>query len=93
MFNMNFLTCNPWEVAEGQECVPGKHLQKPGDRVEVCVKIRHTPEYLPASLELGTDGGYIVHARKPIHGVAPGQFCVIYDECHHRCYGSAEITV
>ncbi len=93
VFNMNFLTCNPWEVAEGQECVPGKYLQKPGDRVEVCVKIRHTPEYLPASLELGTDGVYMVHARKPIHGVAPGQFCVIYDECHHRCYGSAEITV
>ncbi|MDY4644476.1 aminomethyltransferase beta-barrel domain-containing protein, partial [Prevotella sp.] len=28
-----------------------------------------------------------------IHGVAPGQFCVVYDEHHHRCYGSGEITV
>jgi tRNA-specific 2-thiouridylase len=25
--------------------------------------------------------------------VAPGQFCVLYDESHHRCLGSAEITL
>ena len=25
--------------------------------------------------------------------IAPGQFCVIYDNRHHRCYGSGEITV
>jgi len=25
--------------------------------------------------------------------VAPGQFCVIYDGQHHRCYGSGEITL
>ena len=30
---------------------------------------------------------------QPIHGVAPGQFCVVYDAHHHRCYGSGEITV
>jgi tRNA-specific 2-thiouridylase len=58
----------------------------------VTFKIRHTPGYLPASLE-PTDRGFMVHADAPIHGVAPGQFCVIYDECHHRCFGSAEITV
>jgi tRNA-specific 2-thiouridylase len=58
----------------------------------VTFKIRHTPEYLPAYIEQ-TSGGYIVHADKPIHGVAPGQFCVVYDEQHHRCYGSAEITL
>ena len=93
VYNMNFLTCNPWKMEEGQDYVPGKHLREQGDSVEVCIKIRHTPEYLPASLELGADGVYMVHAREPIHGVAPGQFCVIYDENHHRCYGSAEITV
>lgn len=34
-----------------------------------------------------------VHAEELIQGVAPGQFCVVYDEQHHRCYGSGEITV
>ena len=59
----------------------------------VTLKIRHTPEFLPAALEQIADGQYMVHAATPIHGVAPGQFCVIYDDCHHRCYGSGEITV
>ena len=56
----------------------------------VTFKIRHTPGYLPAKLEQ-TAEGFTVHADAPIHGVAPGQFCVVYDEQHHRCFGSAEI--
>lgn len=84
--DMHFLTRNPWT---GQT----PSMEKPGDSVPVTIKIRHTPEYLPATLELAEDNIYIVHAREPIHGVAPGQFCVIYDENHHRCYGSAEITI
>ena len=60
---------------------------------QVTLKIRHTPEFLPARLEQTGDGAYLVHAASPIHGVAPGQFCVIYDAAHHRCYGSGEITV
>ena len=60
---------------------------------QVTIKIRHTPEYLPARLESLGDGRYMVHAEQPIHGVAPGQFCVVYDARHHRCYGSGEITV
>ena len=59
----------------------------------VTLKIRHTPEFLKARLELTAPGEYLVHADAPIHGVAPGQFCVIYDKDHHRCYGSAEITL
>ena len=59
----------------------------------ITLKIRHTPEYLPARLEPQGDGRYMVRADAPIHGVAPGQFCVIYDAQHHRCYGSGEITV
>jgi len=73
--------------------------EKPGRRVTF--KIRHTPEYHSATLEpagvlLGSGAGencFIVRSDTPIHGVAPGQFCVIYDEQHHRCYGSGEITV
>ena len=60
---------------------------------EVTFKIRHTPEYHPATIEPTGDGEFIVHSSKPIHGVAPGQFCVVYDQQHHRCYGSGEITL
>ena len=60
---------------------------------DITLKIRHTPEFIPATLEPQSDGYYFVHAAQPIHGVAPGQFCVIYDNRHHRCYGSGEITL
>jgi tRNA (5-methylaminomethyl-2-thiouridylate)-methyltransferase len=59
----------------------------------ITFKIRHTPEYHPATVEKTAEGAYIVHSDSKIHGVAPGQFCVVYDENHHRCYGSGEITV
>ena len=60
---------------------------------EVTFKIRHTPEYHPATLEWKKPQEFIVHSKEKIHGVAPGQFCVIYDANHHRCLGSGEITV
>lgn len=60
---------------------------------KVTFKIRHTPEYHPATIEKLEDGRWMIHSEEAIHGVAPGQFCVVYDEYHHRCYGSGEITV
>ena len=60
---------------------------------EATFKIRHTPEYHPATLEWTGDYTFVVHSKEKIHGVAPGQFCVVYDERHHRCLGSGEITV
>ena len=60
--------------------------------VNITFKIRHTPEHHKAVLENLNDGTYLVHSEQKIHGVAPGQFCVIYDEEHHRCYGSGELA-
>ena len=59
----------------------------------ITFKIRHTPEYHPATAERTADGCYVIHSADPIHGVAPGQFCVVYDSDHHKCYGSGEITL
>ena len=60
----------------------------------ITLKIRHAPGYLPATLEPSANNGcFNIHATSPIHGVAPGQFCVIYDTQHHRCFGSGEITL
>lgn len=59
----------------------------------VTFKIRHTPEFHRATVETMQGGAFMICSDKPIHGVAPGQFCVVYDENHHRCYGSGEITI
>jgi tRNA-specific 2-thiouridylase len=60
---------------------------------DVTFKIRHTSDYFHATMEPLPDGEFAIHSSQPIHGVAPGQFCVIYDNRHHRCYGSGEITI
>lgn len=60
--------------------------------VEATFKIRHTPDFHPCTLEHTAEGEFRVRSVDPIHGVAPGQFCVIYDTFHHRCYGSGEIA-
>ncbi len=63
-------------------------------RAEITIKIRHTSDYFPALIEREAEETrtYIVRAQTALHGVAPGQFCVVYDTAHHRCYGSAEIV-
>ena len=63
-----------------------------GQTYEVTLKIRHTPEFCPAKV---TPEGEVlrIEAEHPIQGVAPGQFCVIYDKNHHLCYGSGEICL
>ena len=68
-------------------------LTKPLAPTEVTFKIRHTPEYHPATLEWTTPHSFVVHSKERIHGVAPGQFCVVYDAEHHHCFGSGEITI
>jgi tRNA-specific 2-thiouridylase len=59
----------------------------------ITFKIRHTPEFHQAKLEDLGNGTFMVHSETPIHGVAPGQFCVLYDDIHHHCLGSGEITL
>ena len=60
---------------------------------DITFKIRHTPEYHRAKFIPKGEGRYEIQSEEKIHGVAPGQFCVIYDNRHHRCYGSGEITI
>ena len=59
----------------------------------ITFKIRHTPEFIKGQFTAIGQGEAVIHAEKPIHGVAPGQFCVVYDAEHHHCYGSGEITL
>ena len=63
------------------------------DLSNVTFKLRHTPEFHKARMEKINDNEYRLYSECPIHGVAPGQFCVVYDEEHHRCIGSGEISI
>ena len=74
---------------------------------DVTFKIRHTPEFRRAKIQpwheptpsvskttdQAVSGLLTVNSEEPIHGVAPGQFCVVYDRDSHRCLGCGEITM
>ncbi len=55
------------------------------------IKIRHTPDFCPATARLRPDGRLELHTERPLQGVAPGQFGVLYDSACHRCLGSGEL--
>ena len=78
MNDFHFITENPWHSAEE------------GDVHDITFKIRHTPEFLTGKMSM-RDGAWHIDADEKVHGVAPGQFCVVYDSDHHLCYGSGEI--
>ncbi len=59
---------------------------------DITIKIRHTPEFTKAKITKQGER-YLIHADEMLQGIAPGQFCVVYDENHHLCLGSGEITL
>lgn len=76
---MHFITADPWN---------GSY-----DPVRIMFKNRHSPEFIPATLQRVDDGcEYIVETDRRIQGIAPGQFGVIYDADAGICYGSGIIT-
>ncbi len=78
MTNFHFITDDPWSDYDA-------------DEHKITFKIRHTPEFLDGTVRKEEDGIWHLQAVEKIHGVAPGQFCVVYDENHHLCFGSGEI--
>ena len=81
----HWLTMDPFENAKGNNGEP-----RP---LAMTLKIRHTPEFCDAAVTPLPDGRLDIHTERPLQGVAPGQFCVLYDNEHHRCYGSGEIRL
>lgn len=73
-----FITRNPWP----DEC----------EKVEIMFKNRHSPDFIPATISKIEEGDYFVETTRPVQGVAPGQFGVIYDKEAHVCHGSGIIT-
>ncbi len=85
----HWLTVNPFEKAE--ECCHQQDGQHPA--LSMSLKIRHTPDFTDATVTQLPDGRLDIRTAHPLQGVAPGQFCVLYDVQHHRCYGSGEIRL
>ena len=78
MNHLHFITANPWE----HDAPDAPH--------RITFKIRHTPEFNTGTIRQ-EKGAWHLEADEKIHGVAPGQYCVVYDADHHLCYGSGEI--
>ncbi len=86
------LTMNDFHFISGNPFDEGWGTEKDGEKqMRVTFKIRHAPEYLGGLLTQRADGRWHLQADQKIHGVAPGQFCVVYDKDHHLCFGSGEI--
>ena len=57
----------------------------------VTFKIRHSPQVFYGKLQYIGDDKLMIIPDEPIT-VAPGQFCILYDDTYSYCYGCGEIT-
>ncbi len=75
-----FITADPWGDAAN-------------NGVELRFKNRHTPQFLPGRIRrLENAGEYLIESDVDVQGIAPGQFCALYDPQARICYGSGIIT-
>lgn len=88
MQTMNFISLDPWSLYAGREVSIEERRA-----IEVAFKIRHTPEFAHGLLYYDASRGvYRLDSHERIQGIAPGQYCVIYDTDHRLCFGSGAIT-
>ena len=72
--------------------ISGDPMLEGADEMAVTIKVRHTPDFTRGLLRRHADGSHSVLAEEPIQGVAAGQFCTLYDNKAHLCYGSGVIA-
>ena len=70
---------------------PGGDPFEGAARGECLVKIRHTEAPVPATFQRLTPETWEIHTHRPLLGVAPGQFGVIYSPDLRICAGSGEL--
>lgn len=66
-------------------------IWKGKQEADISFKIRHTDSFMKGRLVREDERLHIL-SEKPIQGVAPGQFGVLYDEAAEICVGSGEIA-
>lgn len=76
MQGFDFITEDPWGEFS--------------DAKDVAFKIRHTPEFTYGKIRR-TGDLYVIDSEEKIQGIAPGQFCVVYDKDCRLCLGSGMI--
>lgn len=74
----HFVTSDPWEgLAEA----------------DILFKIRHTERPIAGRLRRLDNGDLSITSSRPVQGIAPGQFGVLYTADHTICAGSGEIRL
>lgn len=59
----------------------------------ITFKIRHSPEiYYGKLIYINDNDKLMIIPDNPIT-VAPGQYCILYDDTYYHCYGCGEITI
>ena len=58
----------------------------------IAFKTRHTPEFFDGRLIRMDDGRFEIVSQREVHGIAPGQYSVIYTPDRSICLGSGMIT-
>ncbi len=79
--------CETINLSDMQLLHPGFQLV---EGMDIRFKIRHQPEFNTGKIDMA-NGKIIIRSSKPISGVAPGQFGVIYDAVEPICMGSGVI--
>lgn len=74
---MNFISIDP--------------MPADGAPLDITFKVRHTPDFTKGKL-IKVPHGYEVRSEALIQGIAPGQYCTIYDHTSSLCYGSGVIS-
>lgn len=59
----------------------------------ITFKIRHSPEFTSGTMYINPQNDVIISFDDYIGGIAPGQFCTLYDENHEICFGCGEIKI
>lgn len=77
---MHWITRNPWQDTD---CI----------EAPITFKNRHTPEFISGTLTCDPESGlWIIKSSRPVQGIAPGQFAVIYTPDQAICLGSGIIA-
>lgn len=81
----NWITLSPFQFHNYEN-------NSDNDKVEICFKTRHTPEFLDGFLIKDSDNNLRIESLSDVQGIAPGQFAIIYSKDRNLCFGSAMIS-
>jgi len=59
----------------------------------ITFKIRHTPQVFYGKLRYINEDNKLVIESDDLISVAPGQYCILYDDTYSHCYGCGEVQI